>query len=81
MKVSSRGHALRIFRAALGAADPVRAVLRHVRREGEALIAGGRLVGQGPLDEVLTSGAVSACFGVEVVVGRADGRFWTRAVG
>jgi len=42
MKVSSRAHALRIFRAALRAADPVQAVLRHVRREGEMLIAGRR---------------------------------------
>jgi glycerate 2-kinase len=42
MRGSSRGHALRIFRAALRAADPVQAVLRHVRREGEVLIADGK---------------------------------------
>lgn len=33
-------HALSIFRAALKAADPVQAVLRHVRVEGSVLIAG-----------------------------------------
>jgi hydroxypyruvate reductase len=37
-----RRQALRIFRAALRASDPVEAVLRHVYREGEILIAGGR---------------------------------------
>jgi glycerate 2-kinase len=42
MTGSPRSHALRIFRAALRAADPVQAVLRHVRRDGEVLIAGGR---------------------------------------
>ncbi len=35
-----RKHALAIFRAALAAADPVRAVLDHVKREDETLVAG-----------------------------------------
>jgi glycerate 2-kinase len=35
-----RKDALRIFRAALDAADPVEAVLRHVRVDGETLIVG-----------------------------------------
>jgi glycerate 2-kinase len=42
MAASFRRQALRIFQAALRAADPVEAVLRHVRREKEVLIAGGR---------------------------------------
>lgn len=45
MTASLRGlhrQALRIFQAALRAADPVEAVLRHVRREKEILVAGGR---------------------------------------
>lgn len=37
---SLRAQALRIFRAALKAADPCQAVLQHVQREGEVLIAG-----------------------------------------
>jgi glycerate 2-kinase len=37
--VTLRRQALQIFRAALKAADPYEAVLRHVRREGEILIA------------------------------------------
>ena len=44
-----------------------------------ALVAGGRLLATGPIDEVLTDGAVSACFGVEVRVGRTEGRWWSRA--
>jgi len=44
-----------------------------------ALVAGGRLVAQGRVDDVLTSEAVSACFGVAVTVGRDDGRWWSRA--
>ena len=35
-----RRQALQIFQAALKASDPVEAVLRHVRRQGEVLVAG-----------------------------------------
>jgi glycerate 2-kinase len=42
MAASLRRQALQIFKAALKAADPLEAVLRHVRREKEILIAGGR---------------------------------------
>jgi glycerate 2-kinase len=42
MPASLRHQALRIFKAALKAADPAEAVLRHVRREKEILIVGGR---------------------------------------
>jgi glycerate 2-kinase len=42
METALRKQALRIFRAALKAADPVAAVLRHVQVEGDTLIAGKR---------------------------------------
>jgi iron complex transport system ATP-binding protein len=44
-----------------------------------ALLAAGRLVSAGPIDEVLTSAQVSECFGLPVTVGHDDGRWWTRA--
>lgn len=44
------------------------------------LMRDGRLVAAGPLEEVLTSAAVSDCFGLEVTVGRDNGRWWSRAV-
>jgi iron complex transport system ATP-binding protein len=43
-----------------------------------ALVAGGRLVAAGPIDEVLTDERLSRCFGVAVRVVRADGRWWAR---
>jgi iron complex transport system ATP-binding protein len=44
-----------------------------------ALLRGGRFVRTGRLTDVLTSEAVSACFGVPVSVTCADGRWWSRA--
>ena len=44
------------------------------------LMRGGQLTAAGPLTDVITSDAVSACFGVAVTVGQADGRWWSRAV-
>ena len=44
------------------------------------LVSEGALVASGPLGDVVTSEAVSACFGVEVAVGCTDGRWWSRAV-
>ncbi len=46
-----------------------------------ALVAQGRLLACGPVDEVLTAPGVSACFGVRVEVGRERGRWWSRAAG
>jgi len=43
------------------------------------LLAGGTIERQGPIDEVLTSEAVSRCFSVPVTVGRDGGRWWSRA--
>jgi iron complex transport system ATP-binding protein len=44
-----------------------------------ALIRGARLVEAGPVDEVLTTEAVSDAFGVAVTVERRDGRWTARA--
>ena len=44
-----------------------------------ALIRQARLVGAGPIHEVLTSEAVSEAFGVAVIVERRDGRWTARS--
>ncbi|HZD67104.1 MAG TPA: ATP-binding cassette domain-containing protein [Acidimicrobiales bacterium] len=44
-----------------------------------ALMAGGRLLAAGPVDEALTTARVSACFGLPVAVHHQDGRWWARA--
>ena len=46
-----------------------------------ALVARGRLLASGPVDEVLTAPGVSACFGVGVDVGRDRDRWWSRPAG
>jgi iron complex transport system ATP-binding protein len=46
-----------------------------------ALLRGGRLVASGPIGDTLTSRAVSQAFGVDVVVGRSDGRWSARSSG
>ncbi|MCU1601611.1 MAG: ylmA 1 [Frankiales bacterium] len=43
-----------------------------------ALMSDGRLLARGPASEVLTSGRLSACFGMELVVEERDGRFSAR---
>ena len=48
----------------------------HPRR---ASCRDGALMAAGPLDDVMTSARVSACFGVPVTVGCTDGRWWSRA--
>jgi glycerate 2-kinase len=49
-----------IFNAALEAADPAEAILRHVRLRGEILIAGGRRYRLGSFDRVWIIGAGKA---------------------
>jgi iron complex transport system ATP-binding protein len=44
-----------------------------------ALVRAGQLAAKGPLAQVLTSEAVSECFGFDVVVGCEDARWWSRA--
>ena len=43
------------------------------------LVSRGRLTAAGPVDGVMTSAQVSACFRVPVAVGCTDGRWWSRA--
>ncbi len=44
-----------------------------------ALLRGGRLVGIGRAADVLTDAGLSACYGLDVLVERRDGRWWARA--
>jgi glycerate 2-kinase len=74
MTVSSRAHARRIFRAALRAADPVQAVLRHVRREGEVLIAGKRRYDLCRFKSIYVIGAGKASVRMAVALERLLGR-------
>ncbi|MEY2454894.1 MAG: iron complex transport system ATP-binding protein [Acidimicrobiaceae bacterium] len=39
------------------------------------LLRGGRVTAAGPIDDVLTSTALSECFGIDVTLERRDGRF------
>ncbi|MDQ3696313.1 MAG: ATP-binding cassette domain-containing protein [Chloroflexota bacterium] len=43
------------------------------------LLREGRVVVAGPIDDSLSSGAVSACFGLDVRIGRDHGRWWARS--
>ncbi len=43
------------------------------------LLRGGRVVAAGAIDEVLTSAAITECFGLPVVVDRDQGRWWARS--
>ncbi len=52
--------ARRIFRAAVAAADPAAAVRRYLRREGDALVAGGRRYSLKRFDHVYVIGAGKA---------------------
>jgi glycerate 2-kinase len=69
-----RRQALQIFRAALRAADPVEAVLRHVHREEEVLIAGGRRYRLKSFRNVYVIGAGKASARMAVAVERLLGR-------
>jgi len=53
-------HALRVFRAALRAADPEEAVLRHVQLRGETLIAGRKRYPLGSFADIYVVGAGKA---------------------
>jgi glycerate 2-kinase len=77
MAASLRGlhrQALRIFKAALRAADPVQAVLRHVRREDEILIAGERRYDLSSFRNIYVIGAGKASARMAVAVERLLGR-------
>jgi len=66
--------ALRIFGAALKAADPTQAVLRHLRRDGETLIAGRRRYRLNEFRNVYVIGAGKAgaamALGIQRVLGK-----------
>ena len=70
----SRKHALRIFRAALDAADAGNAVARHVRFDGETLVAGGRRYRLSKFDRVQVIGAGKAGAAMARAVERLLGR-------
>ena len=69
-----RKHALQIFRAALEAADPYAAVLRHLHFDGRTLTAGRRRYRTADFDriQVIGAGKASAAMarGGEHVLGR-----------
>jgi hydroxypyruvate reductase len=73
METRLRKQALSIFQAALKAADPAEAVLRHLRRDGETLIAGKRRYPLRQFEKiwVIGAGKASAAMGqaVERVLG------------
>jgi glycerate 2-kinase len=74
MAAALHRQALRIFRAALRAADPVQAVLRHMRREGEVLIAGERRYDLTSVRNIYVIGAGKASARMAVAVERLLGR-------
>ncbi|MBK5290974.1 MAG: glycerate kinase [Acidobacteriia bacterium] len=73
MERKLRQHAASIFQSALKAADPVEAVLRFLRRDGETLIAGARRYRLDDFDRIYVIGAGKASAamaqGVEKVLG------------
>lgn len=69
-----RKHALQIFRAALQAADPYAAVLRHFQFDGGTLIAGRRRYRMADFDRVQVIGAGKASAAMARAVERVLGR-------
>ena len=73
MLIRLREHAEAVFRAGLKAVDPIRAVRRHVKREDDTLIVGGRSYDLSKFERVFVVGAgkASAAMGraVEAVLG------------
>jgi len=69
-----RRHAAAIFSAALEAADPAEAVLRHVRREGDVVVAGGRRYDLRKVSRVIVLGAGKASAAMALAIERLLGR-------
>jgi glycerate 2-kinase len=67
-------HALQIFRAALDAAEPQHAVLRHLRSDGRILIAGRQRYRLMEIDRVFVIGAGKASAAMASAVERLLGR-------
>jgi hydroxypyruvate reductase len=70
-----RKHALQIFRAALGAADPYAAVLRHLKFDGRTLIAGRRRYRMADFDRIQVIGAGKASAAMARAAEHVLGRF------
>jgi glycerate 2-kinase len=69
-----RKHALQIFRAALAAADPREAVLRHLKFDGRTLTAGRRKYSLKKFDRIQVIGAGKASASMARAVERLLGR-------
>ena len=70
----SRKHALQIFRAAIDAADPARAVLQHLKFDGKTLIVGRRRYPLAKFDRIQVIGAGKAGAAMAAAVERLLGR-------
>jgi hydroxypyruvate reductase len=70
MQAQLRKQALRIFRAALTAADPAEAVARHLRVEGGKLVAGQRRYRLDSFDKIYLVGAGKASAAMAAAVER-----------
>ena len=71
---TSRKHALQIFRAALAAADPQEAVLRHLKFDGRTLTAGRKKYNLSKFDRIQILGAGKASASMARAVERLLGR-------
>jgi len=71
---TTRKHALQIFRAALAAADPQEAVLRHLKFDGRTLTAGRRKYSLKKFDRIQVIGAGKAAASMARAVERILGR-------
>ncbi len=69
-----RKHALQIFRAALAAADPQEAVLRHLKFDGRTIVAGRRKYSVAKFDRIQVIGAGKASAAMARAVERLLGR-------
>ncbi len=69
-----RSHAVSIFKSALAAAGPVEAVLRHVRVDGDTLVAGRRRYVLSRFDRVFVIGAGKASAVMAVALERLLGK-------
>lgn len=73
---------LRLRGLALDPGSPVSVLVTHHTEEipegttHAALLSGGRMLAQGPIEETLTGRSLSECFGVQVTLRRTGGR-WT----
>lgn len=72
--MSAKKNALQIFRAALDAADPQQAVLRHLRFDGRTLTAGRRKYKLASFDRIFVIGAGKASAAMASAVERLLGR-------